>query len=66
VLEVQDNAPNFPETFNLDTVDSVGFQILQALGEYELDGTLEMESDPRTTVRLTFQLVEPDQAEFKT
>lgn len=56
VLRVRDNGPGFPEGVGTDSSDSIGFEILRALGEYELNGELEFRSEPMTTVELTFRL----------
>lgn len=56
ILRVKDNGPGFPEGMSLRETDSVGFDIVRALGNYELDGSLDFYSEPMTTVELTFQL----------
>ncbi len=55
-LTVQDNGPGFPEDVHPEQIESIGFEILRSLGEYELDGTIDISSDPMTTVEVTFAL----------
>lgn len=56
VLRVQDNGPGFPEDFNPEEANSVGLEILRALAEHELGGTLKFDEDPMTTVEVEFEL----------
>lgn len=56
VLRVKDNGPGFPEEPAERESNFIGFEILEALGEYELGGELEYWSEPMTTVELSFQL----------
>lgn len=55
-LSVQDNGPGFSEDFSPKEIESIGFEILRSLSEYELDGTIDISSDPMTTVEVTFTL----------
>ncbi|MFB6346764.1 MAG: PAS domain S-box protein [bacterium] len=56
ILRVQDNGPGLPEDLDPQEVNSVGFEILRALCQHELGGTLKYYSDPLTTVELELQL----------
>jgi PAS domain S-box-containing protein len=56
ILRVLDNGPGFPEDFDPVDSDSLGIEILQALSEYELGGTLTFENGPMTTVEVEFEL----------
>ncbi|MFB6344951.1 MAG: PAS domain S-box protein [bacterium] len=53
VLSVKDNGPGFPDDFRLEDVDTVGFEILKALGTYELEGDLRIQSNGMNSVKLT-------------
>lgn len=55
-LRVRDNGPGLPDDLDLDSVDSVGLDIVRALSNYELQGDLRISSEPMTTVELSFQL----------
>ncbi|MFB6226808.1 MAG: PAS domain S-box protein [bacterium] len=58
LLRVSDNGPGFPEDFDPNSIDSVGFDILTSLVEYELGGTIEISNDEMTTVEIRFELDE--------
>lgn len=58
VLRVKDNGPGFPEDLDLKEVDSIGFDILKSLIDYELDGSIDVTSEEMTTVEVRFELTE--------
>ncbi len=55
-ITVRDNGIGLPDTFDLDTVQSLGLMIVQALTE-QLDGTLAIAPPPGTQFQITFPLV---------
>lgn len=55
-LEIKDDGIGMPEDFNLETADSLGFQLIQALSD-QLDGKLELLTSPNNglTYKLNFK-----------
>ncbi|MFN6090934.1 MAG: histidine kinase dimerization/phosphoacceptor domain -containing protein, partial [Bacteroidota bacterium] len=55
-LEINDNGVGLPADFNLETADSLGFQLIQALSD-QLDGKLELVTSPNKglTYKLNFK-----------
>ena len=55
-LEIKDNGVGMPADFNLETADSLGFQLIQALSD-QLDGKLELVTSPNKglTYKLNFK-----------
>lgn len=55
-LEIKDNGLGMPADFNLETADSLGFQLIQALSD-QLDGKLELVTSPNKglTYKLNFK-----------
>ena len=55
-LEIKDDGIGMPTDFNLETADSLGFQLIQALSD-QLDGKLELVTSPNKglTYKLNFK-----------
>ncbi len=55
-LEIKDDGVGMPAEFNLETADSLGFQLIQALSD-QLDGKLELVTSPNNglTYKLNFK-----------
>jgi two-component sensor histidine kinase len=55
-LEIKDNGVGMSADFNLETADSLGFQLIQALSD-QLDGKLELVTSPNKglTYKLNFK-----------
>lgn len=49
-LEIKDDGIGMPEDFNLETADSLGFQLIQALSD-QLDGKLELLTSPNNGLK---------------
>jgi two-component sensor histidine kinase len=57
-LRVSDNGPGFPENFDPENIDSIGFDILTSLVKYELGGSIDISNDTMTTVEIQFELTD--------
>ncbi|MFB6345121.1 MAG: PAS domain S-box protein [bacterium] len=53
-LIVEDNGQGLTEDFKAENSSSLGFNIVESLVEYELDGSLEIENRSGTRVKITF------------
>jgi two-component sensor histidine kinase len=57
-LRVSDNGPGFPENFDPESIDSIGFDISTSLVKYELGGSIDISNDMMTTVEIQFELTD--------
>jgi two-component sensor histidine kinase len=53
-LRISDNGAGIPPDIDLDTLDSLGLQLVKGLVEEQLDGMLELERHQGTAWRITF------------